>query len=352
VQCKEAGQVDSDSTLLARCSEEITHAWNPDLVPGKRWEANSKSQIHHKSKSKAEFLVKEDIGRHSKTFWLYLFLSYFLSYLLYWFLLFVLFCLPGFLCSPWQPCLIFRVITARAGCRSVAGTIFIGLLTLNSMNPVELQSSFMFVNIFQRHGAFISFVACSTCFNSYNSFCFAGRLLIVWQVSLCPLGSWLFDVSSSSAGSPPPRLPVTTRLLAFCLHRLPAGSVSCDIETPSQLHLCKHGESGHGWAEHVRTLSLNKTLVLVILFILVILVLRSYVSLVRTYVRFPQSARLVWASLISCVEVPRRKRVSDVAGTTCSSRHMSKHCCLVLKDSGMFHTFHMFHANVACLSFS
>ena len=57
---------------------------------------------------------------------------------------------------------------------------------------------------------------------------------------------------SSSAGSPPPRLPVTTRLLAFCLHRLPAGSVSCDIETPSQLHLCKPGESGHGWAEHVR----------------------------------------------------------------------------------------------------
>ena len=63
VQCKEAGQVDSDSTLLARCSEEITHAWNPDLVPAKRWEANSKSQIHHKSKSKAEFLVKEDIAR-------------------------------------------------------------------------------------------------------------------------------------------------------------------------------------------------------------------------------------------------------------------------------------------------
>ena len=34
----------------------------------------------------------------------------------------------------------------------------------------------------------------------------------------------------------------------------------------------------------------------------------------------PLSARLVWASLISWVEVPRRKRVSAVAGTTCSSR--------------------------------
>ena len=49
--------------VLRKSHTHETQTWYLESGRGK-----FKIQIHHKSKSKAEFLVKEDIGRHSKTF--------------------------------------------------------------------------------------------------------------------------------------------------------------------------------------------------------------------------------------------------------------------------------------------